>query len=360
MDLCGDHPWRWMYPPLQSHASGWLHVGDGHALYWEVSGNPAGAPALFLHGGPGAGCSPTDRRWFDPAHYRIVLFDQRGAGRSRPQGGLEANTTQHLVRDIETLRQHLQVDQWMVFGGSWGATLALAYAQSHSQRVQALVLRGVFLATQTERDWLHAGHGAAVVRPAAWRRFIATYPASSPATLEAFSQQLHCGDRNSEIEAAFAWLQWEQDLMDPEPTATHEADAGPRADQSPADAAAALAMARIGVHFARHAFFLDEGQLIAQADRLLGVPAEIVQGASDLVTPPATAQALHLAWPGSRLRLVPGAGHASSEPGIAQHLIAATDDFRNAQRREIHVPEDQSRSSQARQEAGPGRPDARA
>ena len=331
MDDHGDHPWRWIYPPLQCHDQGWLEVGDGHAVYWEVCGNPCGAPALFVHGGPGAGCSRADRRWFDPAHYRIVLFDQRGAGRSRPLGCLQANTTQHAVGDIEALRSHLGVDRWLVMGGSWGATLALAYAQSHPQRVRALVLRGVFLGTGAERRWLYSRQGVAMARPSAWRRLTSALPPPRPLdAVEAFSRQLHCGDPATERDAARAWLQWEQDLMAPEPIgppSTRPAMRSPQPDTS--DHAAALATARIGVHFARHHYFLQDGELLAHAGRLRDCPGVIVQGDADLVTPPAAAESLQRAWSGSQLQLLRCAGHATSHPVLAKQLIAATDLLRD-------------------------------
>ena len=326
MDNRPTHAWQSLYPPLPCHAHGWLEVGDGHAVYWEECGNPLGRPALFVHGGPGAGCSADDRRWFDPQRYRIVLFDQRGAGRSRPLGRLVANTTAHLVRDIEVLRRHLQIERWLLFGGSWGATLALAYAQSHPERVQALVLRGVFTATAREQRWLYAPKGAATLHPAAWLRLNAVLAAPAGADLPgAMAARLHCGDASAEQPAAQAWLAWEQALMANEPphSPAAQAPAAPR----PCDDAAALAMARIGVHFARHAYFLEEDQLLAQAARLHGLPGLIVQGANDQVTPPAAARALHRAWSGSRLQQVETAGHASCHPALARLLIRATDHF---------------------------------
>lgn len=330
MDTQPSHAWQSMYPPLTSHAHGWLDVGDGHQVYWEECGNPLGLPALFVHGGPGAGCTPDDRRWFDPRRYRIVLFDQRGAGRSRPRGRLVANRTEQLLRDMETLRRHLHIERWLLFGGSWGATLALAYAQRHAERVQALVLRGVFTATACEQHWLYTAQGVAALHPAAWQRITATITASqNTELLPALAAQLHCGDAAIEQGAARAWLQWEQDLIDLE---TPDRQASAR--QQLRDDGAALAMARIGVHFARHAFFLDEAQLLVYAARLHTVPGVIVQGGCDLVTPPAAALALHLAWPGSQLLRVEAAGHASSHPAMAQQLIAATDHFGEPARRQ--------------------------
>ena len=298
------HAWQSLYPPLQGHTHGWLDVGDGHQVYWEESGNPLGRPALFVHGGPGAGCTADDRRWFDPQRYRIVLFDQRGAGRSRPLGCLLANTTEHLLRDMESLRQHLHIERWLIFGGSWGATLALAYAQRHAQRVNALVLRGVFTATAPEMRSLYTERPAEL--------------------LDAFAAQLHGGDSIIEQAAAYTWLRREQDLMDREVPPARE----PTPPQAlPRNADAALAMARIGVHFARRAFFLRPSQLLIDATRLRGVPGVIVQGACDLVTAPTAARALHQAWPASQLRLLASAGHASRHPAMARQLIAATDFF---------------------------------
>lgn len=329
MDSCGSHAWQWMYPPVQCHAHGWLAVGEGHEVYWEVCGNPVGAPALFVHGGPGAGCAPDDRRWFDPAHYRIVLFDQRGAGRSRPQGEVRGNTTDRLVCDIEALRTHLQIDRWLLFGGSWGATLSLAYAQRHPQRVSALVLRGVFTATADERCWLYAPDGAALAYPAAWQRLTAAMRAPDDSdVVEAAIARLDCGDAAAERAAAQAWLAWEQDLMDFEANELPQERRALAVRRPSREPAAMWAAARIGAHFAQHGFFLREGELLQDAARLRGVPGVIVQGLRDLVTPPPAARALHRAWPDSRLVELECAGHASSDGAMAQQLIAATDGFR--------------------------------
>ncbi len=325
-----DHAWRWMYPPLQCHAQGWLDVGQGHEIYWEVCGNPLGVPALFVHGGPGAGCWPDDRRWFDPSRYRIVLFDQRGAGRSRPQGKLQGNTTAGLVRDMEALRCHLRIERWLLFGGSWGATLSLAYAQRHPKRLLALVLRGVFTATLDERRWLYSAQGAALAHPAAWQRLMETIPMAQGAdAVEAAAARLHCGDPALEEAAVQAWLRWEQDLMDFELNAALPEPSRPAVQRPPAQGPAALAAARIGAHFARHGFFLREGQLLRDATRLRAVPGVILQGARDLVTPPRAAAALHRAWPRSRLLQLEAAGHASGHGAMARQLIAATDEFRD-------------------------------
>jgi proline iminopeptidase len=324
MDTPSTHAWQAMYPPLQCHAHGWLPVGDGHDMYWESSGHPLGLPALFVHGGPGAGGKLDDRRWFDPARYRIVAFDQRGSGRSRPLGRIVANATDDLIDDMERLRVQLDIERWLLFGGSWGATLALAYAQRHPQRVASLVLRGVFLATRRECDWLYCAHGAAATNPVGWSRLLSTQSDTGQTGLLArFNAQLHCGDGAIELATGRAWLTWEQNLMERETGAPVRA----AADDDAPDAGRALAMARIGVHYAMHDFFLQEGQLLANAATLTGVPGVIVQGTRDGVTPPAAAQALHRAWPASRLHCIEDAGHSSSHPQVAEQLIAATDFF---------------------------------
>jgi proline iminopeptidase len=302
-----------LYPSIEPYASGSLVVESGHVLYWETSGNPRGLPALFLHGGPGGGCSVNDRRYFDASRYRIVLFDQRGCGRSTPAGALESNTTAHLIADIEALRRQLGIERWLLFGGSWGATLALAYAEQYPQRVSAMVLRGVFTARQSELDWLYR-NGASQIFPEPWARFAAFIPEGEwPDLVRAYHARLTCGDAAIEAAAARAWCLWEDTiatlLMTP-----------PSFDE-----AALLSLARIETHYFLHQAFLEEGQLIANAHRLRGIPGVIVQGRYDMVTPPVTAWTLHQAWPGSTLKIVADAGHASSEPGIRRELIAATD-----------------------------------
>ena len=331
------HAWQVLHPPVQPHDSGWLDVGDGHRIFWETSGHPCAPAALFVHGGPGAGCRADDRRWFDPLRWRIVLFDQRGAGRSLPQGGLQANDTPHLIADMERLRLHLGIANWMIFGGSWGATLALAYAQCHPQHVSALVLRGVFTATATEAAWLYGagGAGGAARRlPAAWRALAdAANLQPGQDLLAAMQAQLSSADSHS-LRAARAWWRWEQDLIDAEGPGLPPAPARP-----PLDDAAVLASARIGVHYARHGWFLAEGQLLRQAHRIAGVPGFIVQGLRDLVTPPDAAQTLHRAWPLARWRAV-AAGHASTDPATALELITATDALHFEMR--AHHPEETS------------------
>jgi proline iminopeptidase len=302
-----------LYPPIEPYASGFLEVGAGHALYWETCSNPQGVPALFLHGGPGGGCSAGNRRFFDPLRYRIVLFDQRGCGRSTPCGSLESNTTEHLLYDIEAIRVALNVDKWLLFGGSWGATLALAYAQQRPQHVSAMVLRGVFTARQSELDWLYRG-GASNIFPQGWARFLAVIPETERADLiAAYHARLTSGDAALETAAARAWCVWEDAISTFLP--------GPLSY----DDAAMRSLARIEAHYFLHHAFMKEGQLLAHAGRLRNIPAIIVQGRYDMVAPPVTAWQLHQAWPGSALRIVPDAGHASSEPGIARELLTATD-----------------------------------
>ena len=305
-----------LYPPIEPTTSGFLALDAGHALYWEVCGNPHGIPALFLHGGPGGGCTNTSRRFFDPSRYRIVLFDQRGCGRSSPAGSLDSNTTAQLVDDIERLRKFLNIKRWLLFGGSWGATLALVYAQQYPQFVSAMVLRAVFTARQSELDWLYGsnGRGAASIFPEAWARFVMFIPQTERMDLiAAYYARLISGDAIIESAAARAWCVWEDAISTflPSPLVSDET--------------ALRSLARIEAHYFVQRAFIDEGQLIANANRLVGIPCVIVQGRYDVVTPPITAWELHQAWPNSTLHIVPDAGHASSDPGVTRELITATD-----------------------------------
>lgn len=306
------------YPPIEPHASGALDVGDGHTIYWESCGDPNGSPALFLHGGPGGGCSTDNRRLFDPARYRIVLFDQRGAGRSRPLGGLDANSTPHLLADIEALRTHLGVERWhVVLGGSWGATLALLYAQAQPYRVKGLVLRGVFTARQREVDWLY-GDGARHLFPEAHAAWLAHLPLADRADpVQAYHRLLTCGHESVESAAAAAWCGYEARLLTLLPRFTSPAIATPHN----------RALARIEAHYFVHRCFIEEGQILARAHRLHGIPGVIVQGRYDCVTPPVTAHELHDRWPTSHLDMIDDAGHATIEPGVLRALVRATDQF---------------------------------
>lgn len=302
-----------LFEPIEPHDRRVLDVGDGHSLYVEVSGNPSGVPVVVLHGGPGGGSSPMMRRFFDPAHYRIILFDQRGCGRSRPHASVLANTTQHLLSDIEQIRHVLGIGRWIVFGGSWGATLALAYAQAHPARVAHLVLRGVFLGTQAELDWFYGG-GAGRFFPELWARFVDPIPEAERGDLiAAYRIRLFSGVFSQETRFARLWADWENALASVQARPYHD---------TPVDYARAFA--RLENHYFSHGCFLaQDGQLLDEMWRMAGVPGVIVQGQYDMICPPVTAWRLHRAWPSSTLRMVPLAGHALSEPGIAAELVAA-------------------------------------
>jgi proline iminopeptidase len=310
---------RNLYPPIEPFASGHLDVGDGHRIYWERCGTPGAKPAVFLHGGPGGGFSPEHRRLFDPARYDLLLFDQRGCGQSTPHASLDANTTWHLVADIERLRAIMGVDQWLVFGGSWGSTLALAYAQTHRAQVSELVLRGIFTIRQSEIDWYYQ-EGASRIYPDKWERFVVPVPETERGDLVAAYRQLLTGDDPAaRLAAARAWSVWEGEtvrlLPDPALSAVHDADDF------------ALAFARIENHYFTHRGWLDDGQLIANAAILADIPGVIIHGRYDMACPAETAWALHKAWPQARFELIEGAGHAYNEPGILDALIRATDGF---------------------------------
>jgi len=304
-----------LYPPVEPHRRFHLPVGDGHELYVEICGRAGGQPVLVLHGGPGAGISPFMRRFFDPSRYMVVLFDQRGTGRSRPHGGLEENTTWHLVEDMERLREHLGIRRWQLFGGSWGSTLAVLYAQRYPERVAALVLRGLFTMTRAELDWFYGG-GAARFYPEEWAEFVAPIPEAERGDLiGAYYRRLTGADEAEQIRMARPWVRWE--------TATAALRPG-RAGF--VEAAYARAFARIESHYFVHSGWLEEdGQIQRDMDRIAGIPGVLVQGRYDMICPPDTAARFARAWPGGQLRLVDEAGHALSEPGIAAELIRATD-----------------------------------
>jgi len=310
---------RPLYPPIEPYTSGHLDVGDGHLVYWELCGNPQGIPAVFLHGGPGGGCSPDHRRLFDPQRYNVLLFDQRGCGRSRPHASLEANTTWHLVEDIERLRVKLGIDRWLVFGGSWGSTLALAYAETHTDRVSGLILRGIFTLRRAELHWFYQ-EGASWLFPDLWEGFLAPIPEDERGDLiAAYRKRLTDPDPAMQIKAARAWSLWEGQTVTLLPNPALKGQHG--------NADYARAFARIENHYFVHGGFLDEGQLIRDAGRLKDIPGVIVQGRYDVCTPIRTAWDLHRAWPEARFIMVPDAGHAFDEPGILDALIAETDGF---------------------------------
>lgn len=318
---------RDFYPEIEPYESGHLDGGDGQQIYWETSGNPEGKPVVFVHGGPGGGTSGLQRRFFDPARYRIVLFDQRGCGRSRPHiadgADLSVNTTQHLITDMERLRTHLGIDRWQVFGGSWGSTLGLAYAQAHPDRVTELVLRGIFLLRRSEIDWYYNG-GAAHIFPDVWESYLAPIPADERDgdLVAAYHRLLTSDDQDVARAAARAWTGWEQAtsylLPRPDESAPSDPEEAARFD---------LAFASIENHYFVNHGFLDDGQLLRDIDRIAHLPGVIVQGRYDVVCPMRSAWDLHRAWPSAELHIVDDAGHASFEPGIRHHLIEATDRF---------------------------------
>jgi len=311
---------RALYPPIDPYATDRVAVGDGHELYLEQAGNPAGVPVVFLHGGPGGGLMPVMRRFFDPERYRIVLFEQRGAGRSTPPGELRDNTTWHLVGDIETIRERLGVPAWLVFGGSWGSTLALAYAQAHPARVTGLVLRGIYLVRRSEADWGYR-HGLPHLQPEEWERFTAPIPAGErDDILAAYHRRLLGADAGEARRCAAAWMRWEAVnsslVPDPELIASLTADA------------TALHAARILAHYiVNGGFFTSQTQLLDGVDAIRHLPAVIIQGRYDLCCPPVTAYDLARRWPEAALHMVADAGHSSLEPGITDRLIRATDHF---------------------------------
>jgi proline iminopeptidase len=311
---------RELYPPIEPFETGFMRADSGHEIYFEQSGNPAGKPVLFVHGGPGGGGDVNARRFFDPKGYRIVVLDQRGSGRSRPHASLEANTTWHLVADIEALRARLAVARWLVFGGSWGSTLALAYAQAHPAAVSELVLRGIFLLRRWELTWFYQ-EGASRLFPEQWQEYLAPIPVAERGDLlEAYHRRLSSRDRREQLEAARAWSIWEgaTSSLWPNPERTSRFGAPEFA----------LALARIEAHyFVNRGFFDSEDQLLRGVDAIRSIPAVIVQGRYDVVCPIQTAWELHERWPEADFRIVGDAGHSAYEPGITAELVAATDRF---------------------------------
>jgi len=305
-----------LFPPIEPFDHGLLDVGGGHRLYWEQSGNPAGVPAVFLHGGPGAGAAPVHRRFFDPSHYRIIVFDQRGAGRSRPHAEIRSNTTPALIQDLEILRRHLHVDRWLVFGGSWGATLALAYGIAHPVRCLGLVLRGIFLATRAEVDWFLDGMSA--IFPEAWRAFSEFLPEDErPTLLESYFRRLTAADPVVHMPAVAAWNAYENACSTLRMKSPDRLSGG------------SLSLARIEAYYFLNAMFMDDGHILANIGQLAGIPAAIIQGRYDIICPIRAADALARAWPGSRYVVVPDAGHSAMEPGIRSALIDATETFKS-------------------------------
>ncbi|MEM8729943.1 MAG: prolyl aminopeptidase [Pseudomonadota bacterium] len=307
---------QYLYPPIDPFDQRMMDVGQGHQLYVEQCGNPTGLPVVVLHGGPGGGCSPAMRRYFDPSVYRIVLFDQRGCGRSRPHAAVTHNTTWHLVADIEKIREDLGIDRWIVFGGSWGATLSLIYAQTHPEAARYLVLRGVFLMTQAELDWFYGG-GAGRFWPETWARFVSGIPEEEHGDLiKAYHKRLFSGNLVEETRYGRAWSAWENALA-----TIHSSGLS---GDSPGEYARAFA--RLENHYFINAGFMEfDGQILAHMDRIAQTPGVIVQGRYDMICPPVSAYALSEAWPAGELRMVRQAGHALSEPGISAELVRVTD-----------------------------------
>ncbi|MBN1206520.1 MAG: prolyl aminopeptidase [Myxococcaceae bacterium] len=314
-------PLRTLYPPIEPYNTGRLRVSPLHELYFEESGNPKGKPVIFVHGGPGAGTTARQRCFFDPEAYRIILLDQRGSGKSTPHASLEDNTTWHLVEDMETLRRHLGIERWQVFGGSWGSTLALAYSQKHPERVTELVLRGIFLLRQQEIHWFYQ-HGAHILFPDAWEDYLAPIPPEERGDLvHAYHRRLTSEDARVRLEAAKAWSIWEARTSTLLPNPGLVAHYG--------EDTFALAFARIECHyFVNRAFLRTDTQLLDDVPRIRHIPGVIVQGRYDMPCPMDSAWALHKAWPEAELKIISDAGHSGYEPGIASALVEATDKFR--------------------------------
>lgn len=308
-----------LFPALEPRRTGMLALDDIHSLYWEECGNPHGTPVLFLHGGPGAGLSPRHRQFFDPAHYRIVLFDQRGAGQSTPLGETRNNTTQLLITDIERLRVMLGIDQWLVFGGSWGSTLALAYGQTHPERCLGFVLRGIFLGTQAEIDWFL--NGIRWFFPEAHADFVAAIdPAERGNLLPALCKQLFGEDRAAGVAVARAWGRYEGNTIHLLPD--------PEVAEQFGSEAVALGVGRLEAHYFSNQNFLTDDQLVRNVDRIRHLPAVIIQGRYDVICPPLSAWRLHQAWPEASFHSIADAGHGAFEPGIANALVRATEQFK--------------------------------
>jgi proline iminopeptidase len=312
---------RSLYPAIEPFDTGNLEVSERHTLYYEQCGNPDGKPVVFLHGGPGGGCAPTSRRFFDPDAYRIVLFDQRGCGRSTPHADLTDNTTWHLVADIERLRRHLGIERWQVFGGSWGSTLALAYAQTHPDRVTELVLRGIFMLRRAEIQWFYQ-EGASAVYPDAWEHYLSPIPEAERGDMvAAYHRRLTDPDPAVQQTAARAWSVWEG-------TTSHLRQNSEQIEAFGSDRFA-LAFARIECHYFVHGgFFQHDDQLLRDVHRVRNIPAVIVHGRYDIICPLRNAWDLHRAWPEADLRIIGDAGHSAYEPGNVHELVTATDRFR--------------------------------
>lgn len=310
-----------LYQEIEPYTASWLKVSPIHQIYYEESGNPDGYPVVFLHGGPGSGCNPTQRRFFDPVHYRIILLDQRGCGRSLPLGETEDNDTDALVSDLEQLRLALNIERWLVFGGSWGSSLALTYAIAHSSRVTGLILRGIFLSRQSELDWFLGG--SLHFYPEAWSKLVSYLPQDERSdVLQAFAQRVFSDDASISVPAATAWNTYEGNIMTLRPS-----DGG-----KPVSDEIQLARARIQLHYILHACFIGQRDMLKEVSALSAIPTVIVQGRYDIVCPPLTAWELKQAMPHAEFVMVPDAGHSAMEPGTTSALVAATESFKSLSR----------------------------
>jgi proline iminopeptidase len=308
-----------LYPELDFYHSDWLKVSAIHTIYYEECGNPKGKPVIFLHGGPGSGCNPNQRRFFDPAHYRIILLDQRGCGRSLPLGETNSNTIDDLVEDIDKLRQHLHIQRWMVFGGSWGSTLGLAYAIAHPDRVSSLVLRGIFLSRDSELNWFLGN--TELFFPEAWGQLLAYIePDEHGAVLEAYAKRIFSDDIKISAPAATRWNEYESSIMSLRPN---------QGNGSPVSDEVQVARARVQIHYILHGCFVRPRDLLDEARRLAHIPTVIVQGRYDMVCPPITAWQLKQALPHAEFHMIPDAGHSAMEPGTCAALVAATEQFKS-------------------------------
>lgn len=316
-------PHTWCYPEIEPYQIGTLKVSELHTLYYEECGNPNGKPVVFVHGGPGGGTGPQDRRYFNPKKYRIILIDQRGAGKSTPAAELNENTTWDLVVDLETLRSFLKIEKWQVFGGSWGSTLALTYAITHPTRVTELVLRGIFLIRKKEIDWYYQ-EGASAIYPDVWDSYRDHIPASERGDfVKAYYQRLTSPDSTTRLNAARVWTNWEM--------STSRLYTPPGLTQSVVTDEFSLKFARIECHyFIHHGFFKEDGWILKNVDQIRHIPAVIVQGRYDVVCPAMSAWELSKAWPEAKLQIIPDAGHSAREPGISRALVSATDLFSTA------------------------------
>lgn len=314
-------PLTWLYPPIDAYVQGRLAVPGGHELFFEEAGNPKGKPVVFLHGGPGASCGAIHRRFFDPTRYRVVLFDQRGSGKSTPQASIDANTTWDLVADIERLRVHLGIERWQVFGGSWGSTLALAYAEAHPERVTEMILRGIFLGRPAEIAWVYQAAAVGALYPDGWAHFVAPIPEAERGDIvAAYYHRLTTGDPEARLAAARAWNLWETRLSHLVASADVLAEAATDKD--------AISTALLEIHYFRNGcFFRTPSQLLDDVDRIRHIPCIIVQGRYDLVCPLQSAWDLAAGWPEADLQIIGDAGHSAFEPGNTRALVAATDRF---------------------------------